>query len=239
MDRRKAIKSLAGMAAAGVSAAAGADVITSHSELPTQLSPELVPEMVTRKGGLSYLTQDEATTVGAIFDRLIPADALSIGAVDAGCVEFIDRQLAGDFGKAKSMYMLGPFKSGLPEAGPQTQQTPAQRYRIGLADLQDYLHRHGSKDFAALDAQAQDQMLQQLEAGAIEFAHTDAKAFFALLLQNVREGYFADPIYGGNKNMVGWKLVGFPGARYDFREQIARKGQVLNIEPVSLADINR
>ena len=239
MDRRKAIKSIAGMAAAGIASSSAAEVITSHTEMPTQLSSELVPEMVDRKGGLSYLTASEARMVAAIFDRLIPADELSISASEAGCVEFVDRQLSGDFGKAKSMYMQGPFKIGLPEAGPQTRQTPAERYRIGLSDLDGYLVKNGGKGFTTLSAEEQDHLLAQLESGAIEFPHTHAKAFFALLLQNVREGYFADPIYGGNKDMAGWKLVGFPGARYDFREQLPRKGQVLKIDPVSLADIHR
>lgn len=240
MDRRQAIKSFVGIAAAtGVAATSSAEVITNHSDLPTELSPGLTPEMVPQKNGLTYLTRGEAKLVGAIYDRLIPHDDLSIGATQAGCVTFVDRQLSGDYGRAKTMYMQGPFKNGLPEAGSQSKQTPAERYRLGLADLTDYLKQTQKKAFTDLSAAQQDQFLGQMEKGEVQFAHTDARAFFALLLQNVREGYFADPIYGGNKDMVGWKLLGFPGARYDFRDQLAMKGKVIRLEPVSLADTKR
>jgi hypothetical protein len=61
-----------------------------------------------------------------------------------------------------------------------------------------------------------------------------AKAFFELLLQNTPEGFFSDPIYGGNRDMVGWKLIGFPGARYDYRPYVDKHGAQLDLPPVGL-----
>ncbi len=54
------------------------------------------------------------------------------------------------------------------------------------------------------------------------------------MLQNAREGYLSDPLYGGNKDMAGWKMIGFPGARYDYRPYLTRRGEELNLIPVSL-----
>lgn len=74
-----------------------------------------------------------------------------------------------------------------------------------------------------------------MEDGKIDLgAQVNSQAFFELMLQNAREGYLADPIYGGNKNMVGWKMIGFPGARYDYRLYIERRNENLALIPVSL-----
>ena len=61
----------------------------------------------------------------------------------------------------------------------------------------------------------------------------DAAPFFAMLLQNTKEGYFSDPVYGGNKDMAAWKMIGFPGAHYDYKEWVTRHGEPVPFEPVS------
>jgi gluconate 2-dehydrogenase gamma chain len=55
-----------------------------------------------------------------------------------------------------------------------------------------------------------------------------------LLLQNTLEGYFADPIYGGNRDLGAWRMIGFPGARYDFRPFVSRFGEAYRLPPVGL-----
>jgi gluconate 2-dehydrogenase gamma chain len=228
---------MAGIAAYGVAVTSGAAVITSKTVHDTALSKDGMPVPSTvRKGGLAYLTPQEAATVGAVFDRLIPADKLSIGASEAGCVEFLDSQLAGDFGKGSSTYRGGPFEQGTAQQGPQFRQTPAERYRMGLIGLDQYASTRHGKPFAQLGADQQDAVITDLEAGKVAIEGTDGKAFFELMLKNVREGFFADPMYGGNKGMAGWKMLGFPGARYDYRELIGKKGQKLNLIPVSMVD---
>ena len=82
-------------------------------------------------------------------------------------------------------------------------------------------------------------MLRRLEAGGSEVtAHFEAvppKMFFNLLLQNTKEGFFCDPIHGGNKGMVGWTLIGFPGARADFMDWVQRPGEAYPLPTVTIA----
>ena len=80
-----------------------------------------------------------------------------------------------------------------------------------------------------------DQALEALEDGKAELGGVaDGKAFFALLLQNTIEGYFSDPIYGGNRDMGPWRMIGFPGARYDLRPFVGRFGEPYTLPPVGL-----
>lgn len=235
MNRRDALISLVQLTALSVASTAGASVISSNTQMPIGTQTNALPKPP-RKGVLVYFTPEEATEVAAVYDRLIPEDELGMSASQAGCVDFIDRELAGAFGNAASTYSLGPYKAGTAEQGPQFKLTPAERYRAGLKDLSSYCLSQHSKLFSGLDGDTQDALLHALEAGKPEFPSTPSADFFALLLQNVREGYLADPMYGGNRDMVGWKLIGFPGARYDYRPYIHKKGMALNLEPVSLLD---
>ncbi|WP_075180922.1 gluconate 2-dehydrogenase subunit 3 family protein [Pantoea sp. 1.19] len=191
------------------------------------------PETVDQPGWL-FFTADEAATVEAIVDRLIPADALSIGGKDAGCAVFIDRQLDGFYGTAERLYRQGPFQPGTPAQGDQSPLTPRQRYRTGLAALNALTRQQDGKPFAALSAERQDALLQALESGKTALDGIDSKLFFEQILGNTMEGFFADPIYGGNRDMVSWKMLGFPGARYDYREYVEQHNQPLNLEPVSI-----
>jgi gluconate 2-dehydrogenase gamma chain len=195
------------------------------------------PPMKVNPLGWYFFTPDEVATVEAIVDRLIPPDGLSIGGKEAGCAVFIDRQLAGSFGKSSRLYMKGPFASGLPTQGYQGALTPEGRYRDGLRAINDYVRTSHGKNFAQLPPSAQDAVLADLEGGKIDLKLAQGlgtRAFFELLLQNTMEGFFADPLYGGNKGMAGWKLVGFPGARYDYRDHIEKHNVPYPKGPVSI-----
>src|SRR5439155_4172076 len=85
--------------------------------------------------GKVYFTAEEGAAIEALVDRLIPPDPQTPGGKDAGCAVFIDRQLAGPYGKAERLYMRGPFVDGTPQQGNQSSLTPAARYRQGLAAL--------------------------------------------------------------------------------------------------------
>jgi gluconate 2-dehydrogenase gamma chain len=91
-----------------------------------------------------------------------------------------------------------------------------------------------NKNFAELGSKDQDKILGELEEGKISLEKVDAKAFFKQLLLNTQEGFFADPMYGGNKDMAAWKMIGFPGARYDYRDFVAKHGQPFPLPPVSI-----
>jgi gluconate 2-dehydrogenase gamma chain len=110
------------------------------------------------------------------------------------------------------------------------------RYRAGLAALDAYLRKtRNNRGFADLSAAEQDDVLKALEAGKADLGTIGSAAFFNLVLQNTMEGFFADPIYGGNRDMVSWKMIGFPGARYDYRDHIAKHNQPYPHGPVSIA----
>jgi gluconate 2-dehydrogenase gamma chain len=173
--------------------------------------------------------------VEAIVDRLIPPDASGPGGKEAGCAVFIDRQLAGAFGDSRQLYMRPPFANGTPSQGPQSPIVPKERYRTSLAALDAYCKAtFASKGFAALDAAQQDQILSGLEKGDVKLADGSGKDFFETALGNAMEGFFADPIYGGNRDMAGWKLIGFPGARYDYRDHVTKHNQPYPLPPVSI-----
>lgn len=188
--------------------------------------------------GLLFFTEEEAATIDAIVDRLIPADELSMGGKEAGCTVFIDRQLHGFYGTYERLYMEGPFDKGSPEQGDQSPLVPQQRYRTGIAALNKYTRSAHQKDFKDLTADQQDEILHGLEQGKIALEGYDSVSFFSQVLINAMEGFFADPVYGGNKGMVSWKMLGFPGARYDYRDEILRHNEDLKLQPVSIADLS-
>ncbi|WP_347337761.1 gluconate 2-dehydrogenase subunit 3 family protein [Undibacter mobilis] len=185
--------------------------------------------------GWYFFKPEEARAIEAIVDRLIPADDLSMGGKDAGCAAFIDRQLAGSYGDSSRLYTQGPFLPGLPTQGYQGEATPAMRYRTGLAAIDAFLRKtQNNRGFAELSAQEQDEFLKNLEGGKVDLGKINGAGLFNLLLQNTMEGFFADPIYGGNRDMVSWKMIGFPGARYDYRDHVSKHNLPYPHGPVSI-----
>lgn len=184
----------------------------------------------------TFFTAAERACVRAISARLIPSDETGPGADEADVVTFIDRQLAGFYGRGERWYMKGPFSEGTEQQGYQFESPPAGFYRQALAALDEHCRRtHEGKVFADLDNGLQNDILTAMEEDEIEFEGVSASAFFQLVLDNTIEGFFSDPIYGGNRDMVGWRLVGFPGARYDYRDYLDHDGKRLDIPPVGLA----
>lgn len=185
--------------------------------------------------GPGYFTAEEKSFLAAALERLIPSDELGPGAVEAGVGEFIDRQLGGPFGAARTWYMQGPWREGSDEQGYQLRLTPAQLYRVAIRDVDAYCRRiFGGRAFAQLDAAARDKVLHGLEGGAIELEGAPAKTFFELLWQNTQEGFLSDPVYGGNRGFAGWKLIGFPGPRYNYVAEIERYGERYTMPTVGL-----
>ncbi|WP_407176106.1 gluconate 2-dehydrogenase subunit 3 family protein [Bradyrhizobium sp. STM 3562] len=204
------------------------------TDMPWEPFPSSAPHME-RPGPWQFFTADEAKAMEAIVDRIIPPDPETPGGKDAGCAVFIDRQLKGPYGSSEGLYMRGPFVKGTKEQGPQSSLTPAELYRKGLAALDAYCRTNrGGKAFADLSSDEQDDVLKQIEAGKIKFEEVDAEGFFSALLQNVPEGFFSDPIHGGNRDMVGWKMIGFPGIRYDYRDWVNRHNERYPYPPVSI-----
>ncbi|SFO90965.1 gluconate 2-dehydrogenase gamma chain [Variovorax sp. OK605] len=170
-----------------------------------------------------FFTASEWTFVNAASARLIPNDALGPGAVETGVPEYIDRQMDTPWATGKLWYMQGPFNADAPATmGYQSQLTPQQIYRLGIAAADGFVQKAQGKSFVQLAADAQDAALHAIESGQAVFDAVPAKLFFSMLLQNAREGFFADPVHGGNRGLAGWKLIGFPGARADFMDWVER-----------------
>lgn len=182
----------------------------------------------------TFFTPEEWAFVQAVVARLIPADDRGPGALEAGVPEFIDRQMNTPYATGAIWYMQGPFNPDVaPEMGYQLPLVPKQIYNLGIAEADAYSKKTTGKVFAELDSAQQDALLHKFESGEAEFAQLPAKLFFSYLLQNTREGFFSDPIHGGNKEMVGWKLINFPGARADFMDWVER-GERYPFPPVSI-----
>lgn len=182
-----------------------------------------------------YFTEPEWTFLEAAVDRLIPAGEEGPGALESGVPEFIDREMEAAYGHGGLWYMQGPFVPDAPPTlGYQLRFTPRELYRTGIAAVDDWCRKQHGKTFAALEPEARDEVLHQLEKGTIALEQLPAAVFFGQLLQNTKEGYFADPMYGGNKNMGGWKMIGFPGARADYADWIEQPGRTYPFGPVSI-----
>jgi gluconate 2-dehydrogenase gamma chain len=165
---------------------------------------------------------------------LIPNDELGHGALEAGVPRFIDRQLAGPYGQGDHFNLQRPMPKGTDTQGWQM-GAPGEVYRATIPQVNRWAADAKGRPLAGLEAADQDAVLKALESGEAQLkGAVDAKAFFKLLLQNTIEGFFADPIYGGNRDMVGWRLIGFPGARYDYRDAVARHGERYPLPPVGL-----
>jgi len=171
----------------------------------------------------TFFTLDEWGFVNAASARLIPHDKLGPGAVEAGVPEYIDRQMGTPWATGALWYMQGPFNADAPATlGYQTRLTPQQIYRLGIAATDQFVRQSRGTSFAQLPPDAQDFALHAIESGHAVFDTVPAKLFFSMLLQSVREGFFSDPVHGGNRGLVGWKLIGFPGARADFMDWVER-----------------
>lgn len=208
---------------------------TISGSIPWTPFAAAVPESASGEGWV-FFTPEEAAAVEAIVERLIPVDDLSPSGKEAGCAVFIDRQLAGPFGDSRKLYMQPPFHIGTTTQGLQSGITPAERYREGLATLDAHCRQtFRGKNFAALDPTQRDELLHAMENEKLNPANAaDQRALFELLLQNTMEGFFADPIYGGNRDMAGWKMIGFPGYHYDYRAYVRRYNEDYKLPRLSI-----
>ncbi|UUP16479.1 gluconate 2-dehydrogenase subunit 3 family protein [Nitratireductor thuwali] len=189
---------------------------------------------------LFFFTTEEARFVEAAVDRLIPADEEWPGAVWAGVVNFLDRQLAGAYGAGARMYLEGPWELGVSQQGYQLPYTPAELFRIGIQEVRDWLAEHeGETEFWDLSVSRQIEILQMLEAGAIPLPSMPSSVLFETLLATTVEGWFADPAYGGNREMVSWRMIGFPGAYAQYVDLVTEYGRPYERPPMSMAEVAR
>ena len=168
---------------------------------------------------LRFFTEPEALDVAAAAARIFPSDESGPGATEAGVVVYIDRQLSGPYGRDHYRYAQPPFVEGLAEQGYQGQATPAEIYREGLKTIVGLRN---------LDPPAQDTKLK----------HIERTLFFSLLRTHTIEGMFCDPIHGGNADLIGWQLIGFPGPRMSYLDEVDKyHGREFRPKPAGIEQV--
>jgi gluconate 2-dehydrogenase gamma chain len=188
---------------------------------------------------LLLLNETEHAFVVAAVDTMIPADELSPSGSDCGCATYIDRQLASAWGGGAKMYRSGPFLKGKPEQGYQLPLTPAEFITAGIAAANAWSRKTFGKDFDRLDADKRIEALKAMQEGKAAFDNFNARAFFARLLTLTMEGFFGDPIYGGNRNMASWRMLGYPGLPATYANLIDEyRDKRYVAEPQSIADFS-
>jgi gluconate 2-dehydrogenase gamma chain len=183
------------------------------------------------------LTDAEAAFLTAAADTIIPADELSPSASQCGVIDFIDCELAGPYGEGARLYRDGPINTGKPEQGYQLGLTPREFFRIGIAAGDQWVQAAFGKPFAQLAESEREAALAAMEKGEAQFVDFDAREFFEALIAIVMEGFFADPYYGGNRDLAGWKMLGYPGLMADYQSAIEKyRGKRYTAKPRSIGD---
>ena len=201
-DRRSFLKSaVAGSAAAATATLPQSAEAQQRAAAPASAAP-----------AYSFLNLEEQAFIEALVDHMVPADEHSPKGTDVGINIYIDRALAGSWGKGARLYMQGPWKQGHPNQGYQLPLTPAELYRAGIPAANAYCAKTYGKPFDKIDEAQREEFLLAWQAGKVAFeGGPPARVFFGMLYQNVVQGMFADPIHGGNRGKAGWKMIGFPG----------------------------
>jgi gluconate 2-dehydrogenase gamma chain len=228
MNRRQFLKTIgaAGIATVVIGGLEGCQSPASPTATTTLVSPTPTTpgsaSSVTAPDAYIFFTEPESAFVEAAVARIIPKDDLGPGALEAGVSYFIDHQLAGGYGIYARHYTQGPWLAATPQQGYQMRYIPREIYRIGISEVNAYSMTTNQKTFDQLASAQQDDLLKGLEGGTIKLASMPAALFFTTMRNDTMDGFFADPIYGGNKGKVGWLLVGFPGVPTSYKDQITQ-----------------
>jgi gluconate 2-dehydrogenase gamma chain len=231
-DRRNFLK---GAVVGGAAAVSGATIAPESA--PAQQSAAAPTQ---EPPGYAFLNLDESAFIESLVDHMVPADELTPKGTDVGINIYIDRALAGAWGKGDRLYMQGPWKKGVPSQGYQLPLTPAQLFRAGIDATNAHCRKTYGKSFDRLDEAQREEVLLGLSTAKINFdSGLPVRVFWGALYQTVMEGMFADPIYGGNRNKVGWQMIGFPGVIAVHRDHVAQyRGKPFPNKPVGIADMS-
>ncbi|PID20452.1 dehydrogenase [Sporosarcina sp. P3] len=205
-----------------------------------------------------FSNSEDFLILSAATERIFPKDDLGPGAIELGVPYFIDRQLAGEWGTNAKEYMKGPFlQTGAVDAyenledteqdkGPNAETqipTPAVRYQTpmtrgeifleGVHALEKTAQEKFETNFPKLESEQQDEILLMFEEGKAKMNGVASTTFFNLLLQTTIEGAYADPVYGGNRNMDGWRMKEYPGPRMSYTAEIEAEDFIV-MKPESL-----
>lgn len=182
-----------------------------------------------------FLNSDEAAFVEAVVARLIPEDDQWPGALKAGVPNYIDKQLAGAWGVGERLYRSGPWRPGTPAQGYQLPFTPAELFRTSIDAINKELSQAGTP-FTTMSSEQQDAYLARLESGGKDLGGVPSNVFFEHLWECAIEGFFSDPVYGGNRDMVAWRMIGFPGAYASYYDLVDQHGIKIDRAPMSIGE---
>jgi gluconate 2-dehydrogenase gamma chain len=179
-----------------------------------------------------FFNREEARFIESAVARLIPSDE-NPGGIEAGVPNYLDKQLAGAWGAGERLYLSGPWQPTRPGLGYQLPLTPGELFHTAVKAINAELSKSG-QPFWEMSPKQQDDYLHKLEAGGIDLNGVPSDTFFTQLWGMTIEGFFSDPVYGGNKDMVAWKLIGFPGAYASYYDVIDQHGINFHRDPTSL-----
>ncbi|KFE57939.1 gluconate 2-dehydrogenase subunit 3 family protein [Pseudomonas syringae] len=218
------------LASTGLSGNTFAQTPASDAQSAAQVSPAATDYKPT------FFTPQEWAFLIAACDRLIPSDQVGPGAVELGVPEFLDRHMQTPYANGGIWYMQGPFVEAAPEFGYQGRLTLRETLRVGIKAFDaSCVKAFSGKTFAQLSTAQQEELLKSAESGKLALEDISSKLFFTNLLNEVRNGYFADPSHGGNKNMGAWKMIGYPGMRADYMDWVTVRDRPYPLPPVDLA----
>lgn len=236
---RRGFLASAGAAGAGVATLTTPLRATAAEATPAQVGSAPVPPSDAPNEAWLVLTAEEAAFFSATADTMIPADALSPSGAKCGIPNFIDRQLASAWGAGARMYRAGPFQQGFPEQGYQLALTPHDFFAAGVQAANTWSRKTYGNAFDHLTSDQRVEALTAMEGGKATFQDFDAQDFFQRLLAITMEGFFSDPIYGGNRGKVSWRMLGFPGLPATYADKIEQyRDKRYVAEPQSIADFS-
>ncbi len=200
-SRRDLLKSAGIMGAAAVGSATAGNVIAADSPAAqTHATADIVATEA-----LEVLTAEEAETLEAICDCLIPSDENGPGAKEARAVHYIDRSLASENISSRHDYM------------------------VSVSAINDYSRTTRGKPYYQLIRDEQNSILLGVQRNKVPGCSPSGPGFFNMVRNHTIDGTFCDPYYGGNQNFVGWDMLRYPGIRLSASETDVSMGA--NLQP--------
>lgn len=181
-----------------------------------------------------FSRREDFETLAAASEVIYPEDDNGPGAIELGVPYFIDRQCNEFWGRNAREYMMGPYDyTASSTHGYQAKITRAEMLLNGVRRLREVSQEDHDEEFYDLDEDTQISILEDFEAGDVEVPGAAGGDFFSLLRTMTIQGVYADPVYGGNRDYGGWRMIQFPGPRMGWINEIESE-EFQEIEPEGL-----
>lgn len=233
-SRRKFIKNsgltVGGVVLGGALGSLLVDNKPTHSEMKHDTAS------VNYNQALMYFDKTQFDTIEAAVEQIFPKTEVGPGAKELLVAYYIDHQLAGNWGLNSKEYMSGPFYPGEASElfGHQTHLNRQQIFNLGIEALNEEANKRYKANFYELEDENQVAVLTAFDEDQVSLkGAASASYFFKLLRAATIEGVYADPLYGGNKDMMGWKMRNYPGHQMSY-VNVIEKDEFVKIDPMSL-----